>query len=270
MPKKKPLSNEAFLRHVRDYLPMDASVWNTNERGTAGSSAIFSGMIEHHFYRFDADSVLAVSHAIEELALEEASGSLLATIQEFQYFKPHRERYWQLAATLDRVRVIARGKAPPRHGHLRFIGVREPTLPPFWSVIYEGRRHQIMLVCRENGRERAFDRKAFDGFYTFDARLIANIRGDIERLLRHPAGAMTEFERLRSIDRAAKHLHVRFDLEQKAVETALDRLRASGNTYRPKHFQADLKKSFGRLSRLARSLPALVGGDGRSTATPSK
>ena len=58
MLKKKPLSNEDFLRHVRDYLPMDASVWNTDEKGKPSSCAIASGMLENHFYLFDAEAIL--------------------------------------------------------------------------------------------------------------------------------------------------------------------------------------------------------------------
>ena len=91
--KKKPLSNEVFLRHVRDYLPMDASVWDTDDKGKPCSCALSAGMVENRFYRFDAEAFLAASHAIEELALEEACGFLLATMQEFRHFEPHRERY---------------------------------------------------------------------------------------------------------------------------------------------------------------------------------
>jgi hypothetical protein len=43
VPKKKLLSNEDFLERVRDYLPMDAVVWNTNAHVTPGSCAIACG-----------------------------------------------------------------------------------------------------------------------------------------------------------------------------------------------------------------------------------
>src|SRR5206468_11554281 len=107
---------------------MDASVWNTDEQGRPCSCAVAGGLLENHFYLFDAEAILAASHAIEELALEEANGLLLATMQEFKYFEPHRERYWQLAATLEEARVIAKGKRPPRHGHLKFNATNHRTL----------------------------------------------------------------------------------------------------------------------------------------------
>ena len=68
MTTTKPLTNEHFLRHVRDYLPMDASVWNIDERGKPGSGAQASGLAEACVYHFDGEAVLAASHAIEEIA----------------------------------------------------------------------------------------------------------------------------------------------------------------------------------------------------------
>src|SRR6266545_2969031 len=148
---------------------MDASVWNTDEKGRLTSCAIASGMVENHFYLFDAEAILAGSHAIEELALEEASGFLLATMQEFKNFEPHRERYWQLAATLEEARVIAKGKRPARHGHLKFSDTSDRTLAQFWTVLYLGRRRQALLVCRQANQAKAFEQRRFDGFYTFDS-----------------------------------------------------------------------------------------------------
>ena len=48
---------------------MDASVWNTDEKGKPCSCAISLGMIENRFYLFDSEAVLAASRAIEELAV---------------------------------------------------------------------------------------------------------------------------------------------------------------------------------------------------------
>src|SRR5256885_10325518 len=128
---------------------MDASVWNTDQNGKPCSCAVSTGMVERHFYRFDAEAMLAASHAIEEVALEEADGFLLATMQEFKHFEPHRERYWQLAATLEEARVIAKGKRPPRHGHLKFFSINRRALEQYWTVLYQGHRRQAMVICRQ-------------------------------------------------------------------------------------------------------------------------
>ena len=259
MLKKKPLSNEDFLRHVRDYLPMDASVWNTDQNGKPCSCAMSTGMVEHHFYRFDAEAMLAASHAIEEVALEEANGFVLATMQEFKYFEPHRERYWQLAATLKDARVIAKGKRPPRHGHLKFIATNHKALAPFWTVLYRGHRCQALLIGRQADEAKIFEQKRFDGFYTFNPDLIGRVRRDIEEILAGCAARMREFERLLAIDQTAKRLDAEFARGHKAVEGALRELQITGKRYQARRFAADLEKSLHRLKLLTGKLPNLVG-----------
>jgi len=257
--KKKPLSNEVFLRHVRDYLPMDASVWDTDEKGKPSSCALTAGMVEHHFYCFDAEAILAVSHAIEELALEEANGFLLATMQEFKNFEPHRERYWQLAATLEDAWVIAKGRRLPRHGQLKFIATDDTTLAPFWTVLYQGHHREAMLVSRQVNGAKIFEQKRFDGFYTFHPSLILRVRRDIEEILRGRASRMREFERLRAIDRAAKRFGAEFAREHKAVEQALRKMQIAGDRYEARDFAVDLERSLKRLKHLTGRLPGLTG-----------
>jgi hypothetical protein len=258
--KKKSWSNEHFLQHVRDYLPMDASVWYTDEQGRPCSCAVAGDLLENHFYIFDAEALLAASHAIEELALEEANGTLLATMQEFAHFEPHRERYWQLAATLAEVRVVARGKQPPRHGHLKFIATSQPALGPFWAVLYEGHRGQAMLVCRQSNRAKAFEAKRFEGCYTFDREWIARMRQDLEQLLAGRAARLSEFERLIAIDQAAKKLAVEFMREHKAVDNALRKLRTARNLDPARRFEAVVQQSLNRLKQVTDRMPGLVSG----------
>ena len=258
MSKQKPLSNEVFLSHVRDYLSMDAHVWNTDERGKPGSCAIAGGMAENQFYRFNAEAVLSASHALEELALEEATGTLLATMPDFKMFEPHRERYWQLAATLEEVRVVAHGKKPRPHGHLRFIATSNRTLAPFWTVLYDGRHCHALLLCRETGGAKTFEAKKFDGFYTFNPAVIESVSQDIENILAGRASRMREFERLHAIDQTAKGIKVQFDREHSTVEKALVKLRFAAGRYQPRHFASDFEKSLNRLRSIVNRLPTLT------------
>lgn len=258
MPKRKPLSNEEFLGRVRDYLPMDADIRNTDERGGPSSCAIAGGMEENAFYLFDAEAVLSASHAIEELALNEATGSLLATFQDSKNFAPHRDRYWQLAATLDDVRVIGRGRKRASHDRLKFIRTTHTALTPFWTVLYQGRQTDAMLACRQVRAAPVFEQKRFIGFYTFTAGLIARVRRDIEDILAGRSSRMHEFERLLALDQAAKQVKVRFAREQQAVEAAIRRLQKDRGSYQPRHFAADLEKSLNRLRQLNTTLPELI------------
>jgi len=238
---------------------MDASVWNTDEHGKPCSCAVAGGLLENHFYLFDAEAVLAASHAIEELALEEANGTLLATMQRFKHFEPHRERYWQLAATLADVRVIAHGKQPPRHGHLKFIATNHKSLGLFWTVLYQGHDRQATLVCRHTNTAKTFEEKRFEGCYTFNRELIARVRQDLEQILSGRAARVREFERLLAIDQAAKKLAAEFTREQKAVDSALRKLQTAGDHYPPRHFEAVVQKSLSRLKQLTDRLPDLIG-----------
>ena len=238
---------------------MDARVWNTDEKGNPSTCALSTGMAENQFYRFDAESILAASHAIEELALEAATGTLLAGMQEFKYFEPHRERYWQLAATLESVRVIAKGRRPSRHGHLNFINAPHRVMAPFWTVLYQGHSFQAMLVGRQANSARDFEQKRFDGFYTFDPALIDRIRRNIEAILAGRAAKMLEFERFRAIDLAGKRLGEEFARGHRALEGALRKLQVAGHRYEARRFAADLEKSLHRLKQFTDRLPELVG-----------
>ena len=238
---------------------MDASVWNTDEHGRPCSCAVAGGILENHFYLFDAEAILAASHAIEELALEEANGTLLATMQGFKHFEPHRERYWQLAATLADVRVVAHGKQPPRHGHLKFIATNHEALGLFWTVLYQGHHRQAMLVCRQTNTAKTFEEKRFEGCYTFNRELIERVRQDLDQILAGRAPRMWEFERLLVIDQAAKKLAAVFTREHKAVDGALRRLQTAGDHYATRHFTAVVQKSLSRLKQLTDRLPDLVG-----------
>jgi len=261
--KQKPLSNEEFLRRVRDYLPMDAAVWDTDERGEPCCGPVSGETVENRLYVFDAEAVLSASHAIEEIALEEATGSLLATMQDFRHFAPHRERYWQLAATLDRVRVVARGRKRPPHGHLQFIPSGHETLRRFWTVLYEGAETHAMLICRQANEGDRFERRRFIGFYSFSAKLIAGVRRDLEQILAGKSSHMREFLRLMAIDQAAKRIDASFDREHKAVAAAIRKLKTDGDRYDSRRFAADLERSLNNLRELNAALPAQIKSSGQ-------
>src|SRR5688572_31111317 len=103
---------------VREYLTMEAAANQID--GADGGNAWNHGLADNVFYEFDADSVTAVWHALEDIALEEASGSLTAAVQEFSWVEAQRERCEQLALTLDDVEIIGNGAAPRGVPRLKF------------------------------------------------------------------------------------------------------------------------------------------------------
>ena len=72
----------------------------------------------HHV--MDPEAMLAISHAIEDIASETRKGELIATFQEFKYFLPEKKRYMSLADDLDSVRVWGCGDAAEKMWQDRF------------------------------------------------------------------------------------------------------------------------------------------------------
>ena len=257
--RNKGLSNHEFLTGVREYLPSENGIYETDCSGNSLETIPFKHIEENTFYLFDSDALLAFTHTIEDHALEAANGSLIAAMQDAKQFEPQRERYWQLAATIDDVQVIANGKLPPRSGRLKFCNDGKALVKSFWMVLYQGRKSQAMLLCEQVNDSKIFDEKKFIGFYTFNSRIISQAREDFAELLSGGCPELRRFAELHKIDRAAKHLKVEFDREKKAMEIAIQKLQ-SHEKYQPKHFLAELNKTLERLNRLQTHLPELIVG----------
>jgi hypothetical protein len=257
---KRAFSNQDFLARVRDYLPMDAVVANLDAEGKRARNAVAGAMQEHVFYLFDSEAMLAMSHAIEELALDEANGTLLAIFGCFKDFEPHRERYWQLAATLKDVRVLASGKKPRQHGHLRFLTTRKSGLNSLCAVVYEGGRANALLLGCADPAKHAGDHR-FVGFYSLNNQVIARLRQDIDRLIDGRSSTFREFKRQQAIDRLAKQIQAQFAREEAALGTAIRKLHFDGKRYQPRHFAAEFDRSLLRLAQMKVRLPELANDD---------
>ena len=254
----KPLANRDFLRRVRDYLPMDAAVWDLDGTGQSGLSTPADELTDNLFYRFDADSMAAVSHAIEDLALDEANGFLMASFQDLKNFEPHRERYWQLAATIDEVHILTSGRKPRRGGRLQFKSIDNTALTSFWTVLYQGRRAQALVLSRQVNDSEIIEEKQFVGFYTFDSRIISRTRQDLTEALAGRSATLPEFDRLSAIDQAGKQIRLEFNREKTALETALGKCQADGQSSRLRHFLGELDQSILRFGQLKERLAALL------------
>ena len=67
MGSKTHFRRQAFLAGIREYLPMDASIRETDAKGNPGASVHSGELAENTFYVFDAEAMCAVGHAIEDL-----------------------------------------------------------------------------------------------------------------------------------------------------------------------------------------------------------
>jgi hypothetical protein len=258
VPNRKRLTNEGFLKRVREYLPMDAAVFTTDASGRAAADAWKEGLRDNRFHLFDAEAMLAASHAIEDLAHDEADGHLVRTFRDFRDFEPQRERYWNLAATIDSVRVVAGGRRPRPHGHLRFVQAGRTPLIRYWIVLYEGGHNQALLFCRQINQARVFEERQFHGFYSFNPHLIAQIRREIEAMLKGRQREFEEFARLERIDQAEKDMRAAFNREAEVLLQALRRLQISGDRYLSRHFTRDFDKALLRLGRWKEKVAQLL------------
>lgn len=258
--RNKGLSNQEFLGRVREYLPSQTGICETDASGNCLHEIPLEQITENTFYRFDSEALLAFSHTIEDFALEEGRGSLLAALQTPKQFEAVRERYWQLAATLDEVEIISTGKPPRCHGRLKCCDDAKRLVQKFWMVLFEGEAVQAMLLCDQSNVAENFEDKQFVGFYTFKPRLITQAREDMAEALGGGCPELRQFAHAHKIDRATKHLEIEFAREKKELEVAIQKLKSHGEEYQSKHFLADLNKTLERLNRLQTHLPEMIAG----------
>jgi hypothetical protein len=128
----------------------------------------------HHV--MDSQAMLAISHAIEDIAVEEGQGELIATFQNFDNFLPYKARYMRLADELDAVRVWGCGPPPKKCGKVDFIQADEERLLRYWLVLFDSEHARAVLLCKQVNKAVKFEDKKFIGFYSFNPYLVQSIR----------------------------------------------------------------------------------------------
>lgn len=255
---KKHCSNEDLLARVHEYLPLDALLRQTDADGKAGAEAVAHALHPNTFYLFDSEALSSVCHAIEDLALEEANGNLLAAFQTFQNFEMHRERYGHMAVTVDSVEVLCAGRPGGRVRRVKFIKDAQSACREFRAVAYQGRHEQCLIIARQVNQAAALEDRQFVGFYTFSPWLIASTREGLLQLAAGRCASLREFSRQQAIDRAAKLIQREFSREKEAVDQAVRRWQLQGERYRTNHFAADLEKGLSRLHQWKARLPEIL------------
>ena len=244
------------MTRVREYLTMEATANQVD--GAEGGNALDQGLADNFFYEFDADSLVAIWHAVEDIALEEGAGSLLASMQEFSWFETQRERYEQLGLTVDKVELIGIGAVPRRTAHLKFLPDKKGAAKPFRGLIYAGARVQMAFFAEQKNQAKEFESRRFTGFYTFDEGLIARLRADFLDLVAGRSDTFREFARQRAIYEAGRQIQREFAIQKDALARAVRRLRLDGERYRPRQFASDLEKGLSRLFEWKNKMPRLI------------
>jgi hypothetical protein len=128
----------------------------------------------HHV--MESEAILAISHAIEDLASETRRGELIATFQDFKNFLPQRKRYMNLAEDLDAVRVWGTGAVPKNCGKVDFVRSEDKRMERYWLVLFDSPHTRAVLLCKQVNKAETFPEKKFIGFYSFNPYLVQSIR----------------------------------------------------------------------------------------------
>lgn len=248
--RRQTISNRDFLERVKDYLPAEAGAGKSGGPGEKCPASLAWEWMGDTFHTMDVETMVAASHAIEDLALDEANGRLLVLFQDFKYFHSHQERYQHLVQTVDEVTVLGCGKTPRPAGRVRFVNVSHTALSAFWLVMYQGRRAQVLLLSRQTNTTAVLADKRFFGFHSFAARLAARVRRDLDALLAGSATTLREYDRLWAVDQALRQVRTVFAREQSRLENALLKIKTDGRPAGAHQFAAELDRALRRLQGL--------------------
>lgn len=144
------------------------------DQTTLGDAVFVPESDVHHVLA--AEVMLAVSHAIEDLAGDIGRGELIAAVQDFAFFEPHRDRYRLLAGKVDAVRVWGAGTPPKKCPGVDFVVAEEPKIRRYWLVLFDSPTCRAILLCRQINQTQTFANKKFVGFYSFNPFLVQSIR----------------------------------------------------------------------------------------------
>jgi len=143
---------------------------------------------------FNNKAMLAVSHAIEDMASEIREGELISTFQNFDNFQPQKKRYKGIARDLDAVRVWGEGNPPKRCPQIDFIPLFREEMKKYWVVVFNSRQQHAALVCRQVNDADTLDRKIFAGFYTFNPFVVESFRRQLNLMSVGLDSVVAEFE----------------------------------------------------------------------------
>jgi hypothetical protein len=97
---------------------------------------------------FNNEAMLAVSHAIEDLASEQREGELISTFQKIDNFLPQKKRYVGLPKDLDAVRGWGQGQPPKGCNRIDLISIFRPELRKYWLVLFASPKRSATLLRR--------------------------------------------------------------------------------------------------------------------------
>lgn len=166
------------LKHAK---PLEDSAWavrvhhHHKERKTLlGEEVSIPENDAHHV--ISTPLMCAISHAIEDMAMEAGQGELIATFQNLSEFVPVQDRYRALARKLDYVRIWGEGVPPKGCRDIDFITTFHPKVSRYWMVLFDSPKFRAILFSKQVNRTSHLPDRKFVGFYSFNPYLVQSIR----------------------------------------------------------------------------------------------
>ena len=130
----------------------------------------------HHV--MDPEAMLAISHAIEDIAGDIRKGELDRDVPGFQKFPPGEKSLHQpgRGSRCRRARVGATATCLKNCGKIDFVQTEEERLRRYWLVLFDSPDARAVLIGRQVNKATKFEDKKFVGFYSFNPYLVQSIR----------------------------------------------------------------------------------------------
>ncbi|MCF7669211.1 MAG: hypothetical protein K9N48_05495 [Verrucomicrobia bacterium] len=244
-----PFNNRDFLFRLGDYYSENAAIRATNASGESGRKIMPGEIHDGEFYCMNTEAMVAMSHVIEDISLDTAKGSLTVIFQDFDNFIPHREEYWQLAETLDEVRVLGGGRKPRKPDKVRFIKISDTSLIQFWIVLFHTEGNGVLLMSKQNNNACDPENKRFCGFYSFNPSIISRAKQELDDILDGRAERLNEYYRLKALHKAGRRLSDKFEEERAKLSKAIQKTRNDFQSFPLDSLDDELDKSIKRLTK---------------------
>ncbi len=144
------------------------------KKSTLGKEVSIPESDVHHL--LSAPLILALSHTIEDIAMETGEGELIASFQHLDNFEIHKKRYCTISKSIDTVRVWGEGEKPKGCKEIDFVSACHPKIARYWMVLFDSPHCRAVLMCKQINRAVQFEDKRFVGFYSFNPYLVQSIR----------------------------------------------------------------------------------------------
>jgi hypothetical protein len=141
---------------------------------TLGEAVVIPDADLHHV--LDADTVLAVTNAIIDLASEVRAGDLIVSLPDFEDYSDYRTILESTAKDLDSVRIWSVGNPPKNRKNIDFIPIQNKKLQRYFLVLFQSEKGRAMLLCQQINSTTNPNERKFLGFYSFNPYLVESIR----------------------------------------------------------------------------------------------